>query len=144
MPNQNQQEQKRGLFSRQAAPPDAPITADISTLSTRIRLAEEKINNINRKLELLESNFVSSNKKNTETLRVANSDILELKREIQLLTDKLELVIRELKLTAGKDELNTIKRYLELWNLTRFVSRAEIDKIVEEKVNEVLKKSEEE
>ena len=121
-----------------------PQTPDIIGLTTRLRLTEEKANNLNKKLELIERNFISSSKKQNETLHALDSDILELKREINLIKQKTDLIVRELKMTSGKDEVNTIKRYLDLWDLTRFVSRNELDHIIDEKLQSFIQKVEKE
>ena len=123
-------------------PIQAPQTPDVIGLTTRLRLTEEKANNLNKKLELIERNFISSNKKQNETLHALDSDILELKREINLMKQKTDLIVRELKMTSGKDEVNTIKRYLDLWDLTRFVSRNELDRIIDEKLQAFVQKVE--
>ncbi len=123
--------EKNGRKGFSAQPPSS--LSDLTSLTTRIRIAEEKASNVNRKFELLEGNFVASNKKQNETLRAVDADILDIKRELNSIRQKMDLIIHELKLTAGKDELNTLKRYLDIWDLTRFVSRDELDKILEER-----------
>src|SRR3989344_2954218 len=95
---------QKGLFNQ---PPQSAMNVDLGSLQTRLRLTEEKSTNLNGKIELLENNFVTSNKKRNEALRELQSDALELKREVEDMKQKLLLIIRELKLTAGKDELNT-------------------------------------
>lgn len=122
---------------RMPLPPGAP---ESGMLNGRIRLLEEKTSNLNRKIELLESNVVKGNKTKNDTLRSFDNDLLELKRDLAAVKQKVDLIIRELKMTAGKDELNTIKRYLDLWNLTRFITREEVERMMEE--NYKVKKAE--
>jgi len=126
------QPEKKGLFNRPDVPPAAPMNIDVASLQTRVRLAEEKSSNLNGKIELLENNFVTSNKKRNESLRELQADVLELKHEMDDLKQKILLIIRELKLTAGKDELATLTKYLDLWNPARFVTRDEVQKMIEE------------
>ena len=127
-------DEKKGLFSRPPAIPPVTETVDVNALRSRLRLLEEKTTNLNRKIELLESNLVNSNKKRGETLRAVDQDLLNAKHDIADFKHKLSLVIAELKMTAGKDELNTVKSYLDLWNLTRFATREEVEKMIEEKM----------
>ena len=110
------------------------MNVDLGSLQTRLRLTEEKSTNLNGKIELLENNFVTSNKKRNEALRELQSDALELKREVEDMKQKLLLIIRELKLTAGKDELNMLTKYLEMWNPARFATRDEVKKMIEENI----------
>jgi len=124
---------QKGLFNQ---PPQTQVTVDLGSLQTRLRLTEEKSSNLNGKIELLENNFVTSNKKRNDTLRELQVDALDLKREVEDLKQKMLLIIRELKLTAGKDELNALTRYLELWNPTRFATRDEVKRMIEEHLGE--------
>jgi tetrahydromethanopterin S-methyltransferase subunit F len=119
-------------------PPPMMQQPEQSSLSMRLRVLEEKSNNLNRKIEFLERNMVASNKKKNEMLRNFDTDLLDIKREIDSLKQKTDLIVRELKLSAGKDELNTIKRYLDLWNLARFVTREEVEHIAEEAVEKYV------
>ena len=59
-----------------------------------------------------------------------------MKREFEKINQKIDMVIRELKLAAGKDELITIKRYLDMWDLTRFATRDEVEKMLAERDEE--------
>ena len=84
----------------------------------------------------METSFVSFSRKIHEELRTADADIMEIKHEIEKLNQKIDMVIRELKLAAGKDELTTIKRYLDMWDLTRFATRDEVEKMITERDEE--------
>ena len=43
-------------------------------------------------------------------------------------------------MTAGREELSTLQHYIDLWNPSRFATREELDHIVEEKIEEKLRK----
>ena len=114
-------------------PPAPAETVDVNALRSRLRLLEEKTTNLNRKIELLESNLISSNKKRSETLRALDQDLLDVKHEMSDFRHKIGLIISELKLTAGKDELNTMKSYLDMWNPARFATREEVERMIGKK-----------
>ena len=67
-------------------------------------------------------------------MRELQSDVLNLKKDIDDMNHKLSLIIRELKLTAGKDELKTLTKYLDLWNPARFATRDEVVKMIGEHI----------
>ena len=121
------------LGKKEERMPLPPGASEGGMLQTRIRILEEKASNLNKKIELLESSVVKGNKKKNETLREFDNDLLEVKRELSGVKQKVDLIIRELQMTAGKDELNVVKRYLDLWDLTRFVTREEIERLIEER-----------
>ena len=126
--------------SDQKIPPPQSPESTIVNINNRLRLIEEKTTNLNSKIELIESNMISNSKKTSSDIKTIDSELLELKREIDTLKQKFDLIVKELKMTAGRDELTTLQRYLDLWNPSRFVTREEIDRIVEEKIEEKLGK----
>lgn len=107
-------------------------------INNRLGLVEEKLNNLNKKFEVLEKNMLDSFRNTNSDLRSSDSEILEVKREINGVKQKLDLVIKELKMTAGKDELNTIKKYLDLWNPVKFATESQVEKIIDEKLKKNL------
>lgn len=120
------------LFGKKPTPPPAPAV-DIAQINNRLNLLEEKTSNLNKKFEVLEKNMLDNFRKFNSNLSSTDSEIIDLKRQINSLTQKMDLIIKELKMTAGKDELNTLKKYLDLWNPSRFITRDEVDKIFKEK-----------
>ena len=124
------------LFGKEPVPPAPSI--DFVQLNNRLNLVEEKTTNLNKKFEVLEKNMLDNFKKFNSNFRSSDSDLLEVKRDLDSLRQKLDLVIKELKMTAGKDEFNTLKKYLDLWNPSRFATRDEVEKIINEKLEKNL------
>ena len=48
----------------------------------------------------------------------------------------MDLIIKELKITAGKEELMTLKKYIDFWNPMNFVTQRDVERVVEEKMSE--------
>ena len=128
--------QKRGLFGRakQQQAPSPDLSEQINSLSGRIRMLEDRLNNLNRKVELDESNIIESQKKETVEFKTLNSEILELKRAIEEIREKIELITTELPNLAARDELEVIKKYVEMWDPMSFVTRAELEKALKQKL----------
>lgn len=126
-------------FGRQQQP-EAPdmsgMTADVNTLSRRLRLLEEGFTNLRRFFQVTEENMIAKNKHFSAEIKTMTSDITEVRKEIQELKDKLILVIRELQTVARKEEVKVLEKYINMWNPVKFVTQNEIDQIV----NEVLDK----
>ena len=117
----------------------APAPAiDAVQINNRLGLVEEKLNNLNKKFEVLEKNMLDNFRNTNSDLRSSDSEVLEVKREVDGIKQNLDLVIKELKMTAGKDELNTIKRYLDIWNPVKFVTENQVEKIIDEKLKKNL------
>jgi hypothetical protein len=124
----------------QGAAPSAGMNemiAEVRTYATRIRSVEERINNLRRSFQLNEQNVLDVNKKVNEELSTMSSDILDLKREISGIKNKMELIIKELMLTAKKEDVDVINKYLDLWKPVDFVTHNEVRKIVKQLLYEI-------
>jgi hypothetical protein len=62
------------------------------------------------------------------------TDLMEVKRTIQAVEDRIITIIKEIRLTARKEDIDVMKRYLELWDPVKFVTHEQVDKIVDEKL----------
>ena len=121
-------------FSKQqeAAPDFSGVTSDISTLGRRLRLLEEGFTNIRRFFQVTEENVIAKNKHFSAEIKTLASDVMEIRKEIQELREKLFLVIRELQTTARKEEVKALEKYINLWNPIKFVTQNEVESIISE------------
>ena len=120
-----------GIFSKKQAPP--PPRPALGNMGLRIRLVEEKINNINRKVEILETTVLDNYKKTMQDFKVLDDEFTGLRHAMNSMQQKMDLVIKELKMSAGKDEVRAIQKYLDLWNPVKFATREEVDRLLGEK-----------
>ena len=129
--------EKRGLFSKKKEEPSlgtSDLLEQINGLGRRLRLLESRYTDLNRKAQVTESNMINERKRFITEIKTTNSDIIELKKDIEGVKNKMDLVINELKNFASKDEFNVIKKYVDFWEPVNFVTRNEIEKIIEEKL----------
>lgn len=109
------------------------ITAALNDISRAVRTIEDKQYNLRKKVQLDAQNMLAANKKAFDEIKVINSDVSEIKREIEDIKAKILLVIQELKLTAKIEDVKVLQRYLELWEPAGFVTRGELDRVLEQK-----------
>ena len=114
--------------SSQAQPGDLQESA--ASMSRKLRLIEDRYTYLQKKAGLSEQNIIGINKKLNSEAKAINTELLELRHLIDELDGKLLLIIKELKLSAKKDEVDLLKKYIELWNPIRFVTRKEVENIV--------------
>ncbi len=133
---------KQGVFGfgkpQQPQTDVSGMTSDISTISRRLKLLEEGFTNLRRFFQVSEENMISKNKHYSAEIKTINSDIIEIRKEMQEIKDKMMLVIRELQATARKEEVKVLEKYINLWNPIKFVTQNEVEQII----NEVLEKKE--
>ena len=131
---------KKGIFGSHQ-PPQQPFDAsgladEVSSLSRRLRLLEEGFTNMRRFFQVTEENVIAKNKHFSAEIKTLTSDVMEVRKEIQEIKDKLLLVIKELQTMARKEEVKVLEKYINLWNPIKFVSQNEIEQII----GEVLEK----
>jgi len=129
---------KKGLFGPKTPPPAPDIsgmTEQLNSMAARLRVGEQRNGEIRKKMLVVEQNMISNHKKAVTELKALQSDILEMKRTIQSVEDKIITVIKELRLTAGKEDVDVLKRYIDLWNPVNFVSQEQVLKMIDEKLS---------
>ncbi|MBW2981091.1 hypothetical protein KY360_06770 [Candidatus Woesearchaeota archaeon] len=114
----------------EAAPPK--MSEDIAELSRRIRTMEERYNTLQTKTQLIEQNMLSYHKQAIGETKTINTDFREIRRDIEDIKDKILTLIKELQLSAKKDEVKVLERYINLWEPINFVTRTEVGDLIKE------------
>lgn len=112
------------------------LTAEVSSISRRLRILEERYSNLNKKTQVSEQNVLTVNKELNRSIRAVGDEGVELKRELEDFRDKLKLVVLELKECAKQEDVAVLKKYVDLWELVNFPTRQEVERIVDEKLVE--------
>ena len=123
----------------QKTPPPTQTGFDPAKLYVWVKGLESKVNNLFREVELLKNDFMRKNSELTKEIKIFNEDLLELKREQAKSNEKTDLIIKELKKTAGLEELTVIKKYLDFWNPMNFVTQKDLDRALNNKILEIGK-----
>ncbi len=130
-------EKKGGLFSKKKE--EGPTIPDLldqtNLLGIRLRLLESISTDLDRRIQVTEKNVLNERKRLLTEIKTINSDVIELKKVIEDIKHKMDLVVNDLKNFASKDELAVIKKYIEFWEPLNFVTRNEVEKIIEEKLS---------
>ncbi len=114
---------------------------DLSKIYVWIRGIESKVNNLRRELDIIKTDSANKHEKLNKEIKTINDDLIELKRDREKIDEKMDLIIKELKLTAGKEELMTLKKYIDLWNPMNFVTQRDVERVVEEKLGSKFTKN---
>ncbi len=111
--------------------PGAGLAAQVNSLSRTIKLLEDKYYNLRKKVQVDEENSLAQDKKMSNEIKVIKSDVLEVKKEMEDLKDKIRLIVKELKMTANAEDVKVLKKYLDLWEPVEFVTRNEVKKMID-------------
>ena len=89
---------------------------------------------------MLVQNMLTKNKNFYAEIKSLNLELTEVKKEINEIKDRLLSVIKEVQGFAKKEEVEMLKKYIELWNPVRFVSKNDVDDIVRDFMDQYQKK----
>ncbi len=109
---------------------------DQAKLYTWMKGLEIKVNSLVREVELIKSDVMRKIDTVKKEMTVFTDDLLELKREQAGFAQKMDLVVKELKQTAGKEEVAVIKKYLDFWSPLHFVTQQDVARLVEERLHD--------
>lgn len=117
-------------------PPATTTDTDSAKLYLWVKSLESKVNNLVREVNILKNDFINKNNKQNKDIKIINDDLTATRRELENSLQKMDLIIKELKKTAGAEEVTVLKRYMEFWNPITFVTQNDLDKAIEAKLTE--------
>jgi hypothetical protein len=135
----DEKEAKRAMgigHDRKKGGVDEGVLNEVSMLARRMRVLEEQYTNLRRKTQVTDQNMLTYNKKNTTELKTVNLEINELRRILDDMQNNILLIIKELRLCAKKEDVAVLQKYINMWEPIDFVTRKEVEKLVEDVLNE--------
>ncbi|MBI2142975.1 hypothetical protein HYU20_01385 [Candidatus Woesearchaeota archaeon] len=123
--------------TRDAAAP-SQLSQSIGEIERRLRSLEEKYSNLERRSQVTEENMLSSNRKMKAEIKLGSEEISELKAQLAEVNEKIKALVREFQGFARAEDVDVIRKYLNLIEPLGFVTQNEVERIVRQKVEEAL------
>lgn len=114
----------------------AGINSQLNNLSMRMRVIEERYNNMRKKEQVIEQNMLSGNKHLREEIKLIDSDITDLKRKILELNSKTNQIILELRNCAMKQDVEVLRKYIDIWQPVNFVTQGQVEKMINDAIED--------
>ncbi len=131
-----------GFFSRHPAATPATnlneISMQMSSISRRMRLLEERYTTLRKKTQLSDQNMLGLQKELHRNVTTFSEEMTDLRKEFLELRDTVRIIIKEIKDCAKTDEVKVLENYINLWDPIKFVTRDEVGRIVKEALDERL------
>tara|TARA_Y100000034_G_scaffold87951_1_gene105497 strand:- start:135 stop:614 length:480 start_codon:yes stop_codon:yes gene_type:complete len=105
-----------------------------------LRTLENRYNNLMKKVQLTDQNMIQEHKRLNKELKIVDSDLIDAKKELNELDYKFGLIIKELSLCAKKQDVDLIRRYMELWQPMNFIRKQDAEKMVDQMLKDRVKK----
>ena len=135
--NQNPSGGMFGTGKKQVLDTSGDQQGEINGLNRRIKVIEERNTNMRSKFQLLEQNVVQKHKMFYTEIKTLSSEIIEVKKELNEIKDKMLLLLKEMDNLAKKDSVEILKKYIDFWNPVNFVTKNDVEDIVKDVVNQI-------
>ncbi|MEA3429874.1 MAG: hypothetical protein U9R08_01240 [Nanoarchaeota archaeon] len=133
-----------GLFAPKPKPESSEaisyLSNQINNMGRRLRIMEERFSNIRNKMEVDERNMLMFHKKVNTEFKTFNSEITDIKSELKDIRQQMSMMIKEIQLSAKKEDVKVLEKYIDIWQPLNFATRKEVEKIVRELLEEENKK----
>ena len=136
------------MMQQQIAQKKRDITADVMELSEvvrdtsgRIRVIEERYSNLRKILQVNEQNTLKISRDLKSEVKMLSDEVIEIKTLLSDMKDELKLVISELKVSAKKEDVTVLEKYINLWEPLNFVTQRDVDSIVRRAVENALQQN---
>ncbi|MBI2572294.1 hypothetical protein HYV86_00375 [Candidatus Woesearchaeota archaeon] len=113
-------------------------SSDSAKLFTWVKGLEAKTNNLLRETSLLKSDSIKKVTDLRKEVKLLSDEFLEIKRTNDAISQKMDLIIKELKKTAGQEEVMVLRKYIDLWNPLTFVTQRDLERMVDAKLAMIL------
>ncbi len=109
------------------------VISRLNDINTRLRLSEERINHNKERLRVFDDQILGIKKELNEDIEEINSDMMDLRKSIKNIEDTIHHIIKELELTAKKQDINVLEKYVDMMDPTRYITKDELKALMKKK-----------
>ncbi|MFH1850623.1 MAG: hypothetical protein ABH879_10690 [archaeon] len=129
-----EQQAQGGLFKHKPAEGSDPgrIASEMSNLSRRLRVLEERFTNLRNQAQVNDQNMLASNKKVNAEITDMKGEMNGVRKSMSEIRDTVNIIIKELKECAKKEDVAVLEKYINFWQPVNFVTRSEAERMIKE------------
>ena len=106
------------------------VFSDLNNLTRRVRLLEERFLDTRKKIELMEENSLALDKELHSQNKATLDTISEQKKIVADVKEKMNIMIKELQSSAKLSDLKVLEKYISMWEPINYVTNEEMDRNV--------------
>lgn len=107
---------------------------DAAKMYLWLKALEAKVNSLVREMDLLKNDAIKKSTMLRKDFKTLQDDVVELRHEQEKVMRQMDLMIKELKQTAGIEEVMTLRKYIDLWNPLTFVTQRDLERMIDAKL----------
>ena len=116
------------------------VTEDHSSIGRRVKVLEERYTNLRSRFQLMEQNMLRKNKNIFTDIKTLNIEISEMKKELGEIKDNMLGLLKELEAFSKKEDVDMLRKYIDLWNPMNFVTKNDVEDIVSHAIDTRINK----
>ncbi len=105
----------------------------LAELTNRLRVLESKQNLFSEKLLMVNQNMIEEYKKFNNDIKAMRAETSDIRKDMQNVKTIVKHLSEEAANFARKDTIKVLEKYINLWNPLRFVTREEVERLVNRK-----------
>ncbi|MFH1589519.1 MAG: hypothetical protein ABIB43_03050 [archaeon] len=113
--------------------PFEALSGSVTGMGSRLRVLEERYTNVRKKTQMTDQNLLEFEKDIRIDIRSLNEDLLEIKRSISEINEKMMQMASELKISVRQSEFRVVEKYVDMWQPMDFVTKDQFNKYLEDK-----------
>ncbi len=115
------------------------ILRKIAEISERARLMEERLKQTREKLQVLDETLTSRIRDLIDEISNSKGEISALRKELDESKEVLRRVVKEMASTARLSDVKVLEKYINMVDVTRFITKEDVEEIVDEKLKKLKK-----
>ena len=109
----------------------AALFADFAT---KVKDLDEKHEILKEKMLLLSQSFIKQEDRVSKEISFLRDDIREIMIELEKIKEGVQHIIKEADGFARKEEIQTIERYVKIWDPLKMVNEDDVKRMIEEAI----------
>lgn len=115
------------------------LAGELNNIGRRLIILEERYTNIRKKTQVTDQNMLSNNKRVMTEIQTTHTEMDELRKQIADIIDKMKIIVRELKECAKHQEVAVLQKYINIWEPVNFITREGASKMIKDQVDAQFK-----
>jgi len=108
------------------------LNEQINNLTRRIRILEERYSNVRKKTQVTDQNMIEDVKSLSTDIKLINQDVSELKKQMSDFNEKTVILLDEIKQSVKKHEFMEFEKYINLWEPMNFLTYEQAVKLIKD------------
>lgn len=123
-----------GIFSgKDKKPGPTPeIVGELSNISRRIRILEDRYNNLRNQLQFADEIVLRNRREMDSEIQAIDMTLSDLNREVSEIKDRAAKMSSEIKGSAKHTDLKLLEKYVDLWKPVEFLTKEQAVKMIKE------------